>query len=73
MTEAPAPPADITVGGAGLLCVTFLLRLRARIADAAAGTVAHVIAADPAAPLDLPPGATNRVSDSVPRDSPMAP
>ncbi|MFB7592423.1 sulfurtransferase TusA family protein [Streptomyces sp. NPDC056169] len=54
MTETLAPPADITVGGTGLLCVTPLLRLRARIADAAAGTVVHVIATDPAAPLDLP-------------------
>ncbi|GEB58073.1 hypothetical protein GCM10017674_27430 [Streptomyces gardneri] len=51
---APAPPADITDDGTGLLCVTLLLRLRARIADTAAGTVVHVIATDPAAPLDLP-------------------
>ncbi|MFI9291139.1 sulfurtransferase TusA family protein [Streptomyces gardneri] len=54
MTETPAPPTDITVDGTGLLCVTLLLRLRARIDDAAAGTVVHVIATDPAAPLDLP-------------------
>jgi tRNA 2-thiouridine synthesizing protein A len=54
MTGAPAPSADITVDGTGLLCVTLLLRLRARIAGAGAGTVVHVIATDPAAPLDLP-------------------
>ncbi|MBH5338364.1 sulfurtransferase TusA family protein [Streptomyces pactum] len=51
----PSPhPADLTVDGTGLLCVTLLLRLRARIAGAAPGTVVHVIATDPAAPLDLP-------------------
>ncbi|MFI9152506.1 sulfurtransferase TusA family protein [Streptomyces sp. NPDC053367] len=53
MTEPPRPPAGITVDGTGLLCVTLLLRLRGRIADAPAGTVVHVIATDPAAPLDL--------------------
>ncbi|GAA2115117.1 class I SAM-dependent methyltransferase [Streptomyces synnematoformans] len=45
---------EVHADGTGLLCVTLLLRLRARIADAAAGTVVHVIATDPAAPLDLP-------------------
>ncbi|MFF0051667.1 sulfurtransferase TusA family protein [Streptomyces sp. NPDC005498] len=54
MTTTSAPSADITVDGSGLLCVTLLLMLRARIADAQAGTVVHVIATDPAAPLDLP-------------------
>ncbi|MFE7753941.1 sulfurtransferase TusA family protein [Streptomyces sp. NPDC057429] len=54
MTPKPIPAADITVDGAGLLCVTLLLRLRARIATAAPGTVVHVLATDPAAPLDLP-------------------
>ncbi|MEU5575867.1 sulfurtransferase TusA family protein [Streptomyces coeruleorubidus] len=37
-----------------MLCVTLLLRLRNEIADAQPGTVVHVIATDPAAPLDLP-------------------
>ncbi|MFJ8390856.1 sulfurtransferase TusA family protein [Streptomyces sp. NPDC094438] len=37
-----------------MLCVTLLLNLRARIATAAPGTIVHVIATDPAAPLDLP-------------------
>jgi tRNA 2-thiouridine synthesizing protein A len=54
MTAAPVPAADITVDGTGLLCVTLLLKLRNRIADAEPGTVVHVIATDPAAPLDLP-------------------
>ncbi|MFD5559957.1 sulfurtransferase TusA family protein [Kitasatospora griseola] len=44
----------ITFDGRGLLCVTLLLRLRAAIADAPAGTLVHVRATDPAAPLDLP-------------------
>lgn len=46
--------ADIRVAGTGLLCVTLLLKLRAHIADAEPGSVVHVIATDPAAPLDLP-------------------
>lgn len=50
----PVPAADVTVDGTGLLCVALLLRLRAQIAEAGPGTVVHVIATDPAAPLDLP-------------------
>ncbi len=50
----PEGPAEITVDGAGLSCARLLLRLRARIADLPDGTVVHVIATDPAAPLDLP-------------------
>ncbi|APU43415.1 sulfurtransferase TusA family protein [Streptomyces sp. TN58] len=50
--ESPAP--GITVDGTGLLCVTLLLRLRKEIDGAAPETVVHVIATDPAAPLDLP-------------------
>jgi tRNA 2-thiouridine synthesizing protein A len=48
----PAP--DITVDGTGLLCVTLLFRLRKEIGGAEPRTVVHVIATDPAAPLDLP-------------------
>ncbi|MFC8511807.1 sulfurtransferase TusA family protein [Streptomyces sp. NPDC057257] len=50
------PPAEaaLTVDGTGLLCVSLLLRLRRAIDGAAPGTVVHVIAADPTAPLDLP-------------------
>ncbi len=50
--DTPAP--GITVDGTGLLCVTLLLRLRGHIDGATPGTVVHVIATDPAAPLDLP-------------------
>ncbi|MER5471084.1 sulfurtransferase TusA family protein [Streptomyces sp. NPDC002685] len=56
MSEAPIPTADITVDGTGLLCMTLLLRLRKPIEAAEPGTVVHVVAADPAAPLDLPAG-----------------
>lgn len=54
MTTAPLPAADITVDGTALLCVTLLLRLRDRIQHAQPGTIVHIIATDPAAPLDLP-------------------
>ncbi|MFF0534224.1 sulfurtransferase TusA family protein [Streptomyces coelicoflavus] len=37
-----------------MLCVTLLLRLRKDIDGAEPGTVVHVVATDPAAPLDLP-------------------
>lgn len=50
--DTPSP--DITVDGTGLLCITLLLRLRKEIDSAAPGTIVHVIATDPAAPLDLP-------------------
>ncbi|MFM9593108.1 sulfurtransferase TusA family protein [Streptomyces scabiei] len=48
------PPPDITVDGTGLLRITLLLRPRKEIAGTEPGTVVHVIATDPAAPLDLP-------------------
>ncbi|MFI2431312.1 sulfurtransferase TusA family protein [Streptomyces sp. NPDC018693] len=48
------PPPDVTVDGTGLLCVTLLLRLRAAVDAARPGSVVHVLATDPAAPLDLP-------------------
>ncbi|MFF8914129.1 sulfurtransferase TusA family protein [Streptomyces sp. NPDC015032] len=51
---AHMPRADLTIDGTGLLCVTLLLRLRKQIEGAPAGTVVHVTATDPAAPLDLP-------------------
>ncbi|MFD7403751.1 sulfurtransferase TusA family protein [Streptomyces sp. NPDC059866] len=50
----PPAEADLAVDGTGLLCVTLLLRLCQAIDGAAPGTVVHVIATDPAAPLDLP-------------------
>ncbi|CAL9652950.1 hypothetical protein SUDANB15_06660 [Streptomyces sp. enrichment culture] len=49
--DVPAP--DITIDGTGLLCVALLLRLRKEIGLAEPGSVVHVIATDPAAPLDL--------------------
>jgi tRNA 2-thiouridine synthesizing protein A len=54
MTASEIPAADLTVDGTGLLCVTLLLRLRKQIDAAEPDTVVHVIATDPAAPLDLP-------------------
>ncbi|MFE9331802.1 sulfurtransferase TusA family protein [Streptomyces sp. NPDC006925] len=54
MTTAPTPAPAMIVDGTGLLCVTLLLRLRKQIDGAPPGTVVHVIATDPAAPLDLP-------------------
>ncbi|MFD7446151.1 hypothetical protein [Streptomyces sp. NPDC059909] len=53
MTGGPVTAADITVDGTGLLYVTRLLKLCARIAVAEPNTVVHVIATHPAAPLDL--------------------
>ncbi|MEU4640599.1 sulfurtransferase TusA family protein [Micromonospora sp. NPDC023814] len=50
----PTDPAVRTVDGSGLLCVTLLLRLRKEIDVVPPGTVVHVIATDPAAPIDLP-------------------
>jgi tRNA 2-thiouridine synthesizing protein A len=54
MTLHPTPAPDLAVDGTGLLCVTLLLKLRAAIDGARPGSVVHVIATDPAAPLDLP-------------------
>ncbi|MGQ0843156.1 MAG: sulfurtransferase TusA family protein [Sporichthyaceae bacterium] len=47
-------PPDLVVDGTGLLCVQLLMRLRARMADQSIGAIVHVMATDPAAPLDLP-------------------
>lgn len=46
--------ADLVIDGGDKLCVMLLLELRAKITDLPAGTVVHLIATDPAAPLDLP-------------------
>ncbi|MFF4573092.1 sulfurtransferase TusA family protein [Streptomyces sp. NPDC001410] len=54
MTADVSPAPALTVDGTGLLCVTLLLRLRKAIDGADPGSVVHVIATDPAAPLDLP-------------------
>ncbi|MFG3498289.1 sulfurtransferase TusA family protein [Streptomyces sp. NPDC047928] len=52
--STPSEASPLVVDGTGLLCVTLLLRLRKEIDGVAPGTVVHVIATDPAAPLDLP-------------------
>jgi tRNA 2-thiouridine synthesizing protein A len=49
----PAPP-DLTVDGADRLCVQLLIELRSCTRMAGPGTVIHLIASDPAAPVDLP-------------------
>lgn len=52
MTSAPAEP--VVIDGGDRTCIALLLEVRDRISDLAAGTVIHVIASDPAAPIDLP-------------------
>ncbi|CAL9369260.1 hypothetical protein SUDANB176_00831 [Streptomyces sp. enrichment culture] len=51
-TNRDIPAPDITVDGTGLFRVALLLRLRKEIGLAKRGSVVHVIATDPAAPLD---------------------
>ncbi|MFC7816939.1 MULTISPECIES: sulfurtransferase TusA family protein [unclassified Streptomyces] len=53
-THHETPTPGITIDGTGLLRVTLLLRVREEIDGAQPGTVVHVVATDPAAPLDLP-------------------
>jgi tRNA 2-thiouridine synthesizing protein A len=50
-TQARDPPV---FDGGDRLCVVPLLELRRFMTGLPAGTVVHVIATDPAAPLDLP-------------------
>jgi tRNA 2-thiouridine synthesizing protein A len=57
----PERGADITasqdpliVDGGDRACIRLLLELRARISELPAGTLIHLIASDPAAPIDLP-------------------
>ncbi|WP_433462273.1 sulfurtransferase TusA family protein [Spirillospora sp. CA-128828] len=44
----------VIIDGGDRSCVRLLLELRGHIADLTAGTVIHLIASDPAAPIDLP-------------------
>ncbi len=44
----------VVIDGGDRACVRLLLELRAHICGLPAGTVIHLIASDPAAPLDLP-------------------
>jgi tRNA 2-thiouridine synthesizing protein A len=48
------PPKPVALDGGDRACVALLLELRARISGLPAGTVIHLIASDPAAPIDLP-------------------
>ena len=48
------PRDPVVIDGGDRACVRLLLELRARISGLPAGTVIHLIASDPAAPLDLP-------------------
>jgi tRNA 2-thiouridine synthesizing protein A len=48
------PPGPVVIDGGNRTCVALLLELRARIAGLPEGTVIHLIAVDPAAPIDLP-------------------
>jgi tRNA 2-thiouridine synthesizing protein A len=50
----PPPPEPVVIDGVDRACVALLLELRRRICDLPAGTVIHLIASDPAAPIDLP-------------------
>ncbi len=45
--------APVVIDGGDRACVKLLLELRGRLAALPAGTVVHLLATDPAAPLDL--------------------
>ncbi|MBE1537205.1 sulfurtransferase TusA family protein [Actinomadura algeriensis] len=44
----------VVIDGGDRSCVRLLLELRGRLADLPSGTIVHLIASDPAAPIDLP-------------------
>jgi tRNA 2-thiouridine synthesizing protein A len=48
------PPTPVVIDGGDRVCVALVHELRARISGLPAGTVIHLIASDPAAPIDLP-------------------
>lgn len=58
MTSAGASSEDggepIVIDGGDLQCARLLVVLRDRVATLAPGTVVHLIARDPVAPIDLP-------------------
>ena len=58
--DARASPSfdPVVIDGGDHACVRLLLELRAHIVGLPVGTVIHLIASDPAAPLDLPACAT---------------
>ncbi|MEW9553713.1 sulfurtransferase TusA family protein [Nonomuraea sp. NPDC050783] len=45
---------DLVVDGGDKLCVQLLIELRGHVRRAGPGAVIHLIATDPAAPVDLP-------------------
>jgi tRNA 2-thiouridine synthesizing protein A len=47
-------PGPVVIDGGDRACAGLILELRARISALPAGTVIHLIASDPAAPIDLP-------------------
>ena len=51
MTPLPGP---VVIDGGDRACAALILELRARISALPAGTAIHLIASDPAAPIDLP-------------------
>jgi tRNA 2-thiouridine synthesizing protein A len=46
-------PAPVVIDGGDRACVQLLLELRDRLTALPAGTVVHLLATDPAAPVDL--------------------
>ncbi|GII87001.1 hypothetical protein Ssi03_49910 [Sphaerisporangium siamense] len=46
--------APVVMDGGDRRCVQLLIELRRLVAELPAGTVVHLIATDPAAPIDLP-------------------
>jgi tRNA 2-thiouridine synthesizing protein A len=48
------PPGPVVIDGGDRACVSLLLELRARIDGLPGGATVHLIASDPAAPIDLP-------------------
>jgi cytochrome P450 len=50
----PVPREPVIIDGGGRACVRLLLELRSRISGLPGGTVIHLFASDPAAPIDLP-------------------
>jgi tRNA 2-thiouridine synthesizing protein A len=50
----PPKRDPVVIDGGDRACVQLLLELRASIGGLPAGTVVHLIAGDPAAPIDLP-------------------
>lgn len=51
---AGEPTADVVVDGGDRRCVVLLLELRRVVQQLPDGAVVHLIATDPAAPVDLP-------------------